>query len=98
MGFVVHAPSGPPVIVSAPFPVPNRLLHPSPCSSIGAPSGSGPRCAPDSAAPWDFPKVCPPAIRATVSSSFMAMRRKVSRMSRAAAIGSGFPFGPSGFT
>jgi hypothetical protein len=35
---------------------------------------------------------------ATVSSSFMAMRAKVSRMSRAAASGSGVPFGPSGFT
>src|SRR5580700_8205647 len=43
-------------------------------------------------------KVCPPAMSATVSSSFIAIRAKVSRISRAAAIGSGFPFGPSGFT
>jgi hypothetical protein len=35
---------------------------------------------------------------ATVSSSFIAMRAKVSRMSRAEASGSGLPFGPSGFT
>src|ERR1700745_2047750 len=33
--------SGPPVIASAPLPVPNRLFQPSPCSSIGAASGSG---------------------------------------------------------
>ena len=39
---------------------------------------------------------CPPAMSATVSSSFIAMRRNVSRMSRAAAFGSGLPFGPSG--
>ena len=51
-----------------------------------------------SAAPWVLPKVCPPAMSATVSSSFMAMRANVSRMSRAAATGSGLPFGPSGFT
>lgn len=34
----------------------------------------------------------------TVSSSFIAIRANVSRISRAAAIGSGFPLGPSGFT
>ena len=33
-----------------------------------------------------------------VSSSFIAMRKKVSRMSLAAATGSGLPFGPAGFT
>ena len=49
-------------------------------------------------APWVFPKEWPPAIRATVSSSFIAIRRNVSRMSRAAATGSGWPLGPSGFT
>ena len=32
------------------------------------------------------------------SSSFIAMRENVSRISRAAATGSGLPFGPSGFT
>ena len=49
-------------------------------------------------APWVLPNVCPPAMSATVSSSFIAMRRNVSRMSLAAATGSGLPFGPSGFT
>ena len=63
-----------------------------------APSGSGPTYLLGSAAPWVLPKVCPPAISATVSSSFIAMRSNVSRMSRAAASGSGLPFGPSGFT
>jgi hypothetical protein len=38
------------------------------------------------------------AMSATVSSSFMAMRRNVSRMSLAAASALGLPFGPSGFT
>ena len=38
------------------------------------------------------------AMSATVSSSFIAMRAKVSRMSRADASGSGLPSGPSGFT
>ena len=49
-------------------------------------------------APCVLPKVWPPAISATVSSSFIAMRAKVSRMSLAAATGSGLPFGPSGLT
>ena len=39
------------------------------------------------AAPCVLPKVWPPAMSATVSSSFMAMRAKVSRMSRARACG-----------
>jgi hypothetical protein len=50
------------------------------------------------AAPWVLPNVWPPMISAAVSSSFIAMRLKVSRMSVAAASGSGLPFGPSGFT
>jgi hypothetical protein len=45
-----------------------------------------------------LPKVWPPAISATISSSFIAIRPNASRMSAAAAIGSGLPFGPSGFT
>ena len=49
-------------------------------------------------APCVLPKVWPPAISATVSSSFIAMRLNVSRISLAAAIGSGLPFGPSGLT
>jgi hypothetical protein len=42
--------------------------------------------------------VWPPAISATVSSSFIAIRKNVSRISFAAAIGSGLPPGPSGLT
>jgi hypothetical protein len=49
-------------------------------------------------APWHLPKVWPPAVSATVSASSIAMRPKVSRMSRPEPIGSGLPFGPSGFT
>ena len=45
-----------------------------------------------------FAEGVPPAMSATVSSSFIAMRPNVSRMSSAAAIGSGLPLGPSGFT
>ena len=63
-----------------------------------AASGSGPTYLLGSAAPCVLPKVCPPALSATVSSSFMAIRAKVSRMSRADKSGSGFPSGPSGLT
>jgi hypothetical protein len=49
-------------------------------------------------APWVLPKVWPPAMSATVSSSFIAIRRKVSRMNQAAACGSALPRGPSGLT
>src|SRR5215470_3662390 len=87
--------SGPPVIASGPLPVPNLLVQPRPCSSIGAASGAGPT-SDGSPAPWVLPKVWPPAISATVSSSFIAIRRNVSRISLAAARGSGLPFGPSG--
>src|SRR5579862_3764985 len=48
--------SGPPVIVSAPIPVPNLLLQPRPWSSITAPSGSAPM-KDGSPAPWVLPKV-----------------------------------------
>src|ERR1700721_2204266 len=61
---------------------------------MSAPSGSRPTCE-AGAAPWVLPKVWPPAIRATVSSSSIAMRPKVSRISGAAATGSGLPSGPS---
>ena len=97
-GVVVQAPSRPLVIVSPPLPVPKLFFQPRPCSSMGAPSGSRPTYWLGSAAPWVLPNVCPPAMSATVSSSFIAMRRNVSRMSLAAASGSGLPFGPSGFT
>nr|WP_253259365.1 hypothetical protein [Subtercola boreus] len=40
--------------------------------------------------PWLLPKSWPPAISATVSSSFIAIRVNVMRMSRAEPIGSPF--------
>ena len=86
------------MIVDAPLPVPNEFFQPKPISWSGAPSGDGPTNLDGSAAPCVLPKVWPPAMSATVSSSFIAMRPKVSRMSRAEAIGSGLPSGPSGFT
>jgi hypothetical protein len=44
-GVVVQAPSRPLVIVSGPLPLPKLFFQPRPCSSMGAPSGSGPTCA-----------------------------------------------------
>src|SRR6266704_4563939 len=43
--------SGPPVMASAPKPVPCLLFQPRPCSSIKAPSVSGP-ISDGSPAPW----------------------------------------------
>src|SRR6266550_8081673 len=40
IGSLVHAPSSPLVIVSAPFPVPKLLFQPRPWCSTGQPSGS----------------------------------------------------------
>ena len=85
------------MIASWPLPVPWVLIQPRPCASTGAASGSGPTRSPGPA-PWVLPKLCPPAMSAMVSSSFIAIRRKVSRMSLAAFSGSGSPFGPSGLT
>ena len=93
-GFADHAPSSP--LVNG-QPEPALFFQPRPCCSVGAPAGSGPTFS-SLTAPWVLPKVCPPAISATVSSSSMDIRLKVSRMSRAAATGSGLAFGPSGFT
>ena len=98
VGVVVHAPSNPLVMVLPALPLPRVFFQPRPCSSMLAAAGSFPTYLLGSAAPWVLPKVWPPAISATVSSSFIAMRAKVSRISRAEAIGSGFPLGPSGFT
>ena len=67
MGVVDHVTSGPPPIVSPPLPDLYVLTHPSPWFSIGATSGGGPTND-GGAAPWVFPKVCPPAMSATVSS------------------------------
>ena len=97
VGVVVQVTSRPLVIVSPPLPLPKLLLQPRPCASSSQASGSLPTFE-AGAAPCVLPKLWPPAIRATVSSSSIAMRPKVSRMSCAAAIGSGLPSGPSGLT
>ena len=97
IGFVVHGPSIPLVIVSTPIPDAYLFFQPKPIISIGEPSGSASTSA-SSPAPCALPKVCPPAVRATVSSSFIAIRLKVSLTSSADNAGSGIPFGPSGFT
>ena len=49
---------------------------------MGAISGGGPTSSAFTM-PWLLPKAWPPAMRATVSSSFMAMREKEMRISRA---------------
>ena len=69
-----------------------------PAPRSARPRARAPTYSSGSAAPWVLPNVWPPAISATVSSSFIAIRPNVSRMSRAAASGSGLPFGPSGLT
>src|SRR5690606_7095587 len=97
VGVGVHAPSMPLPIVSLLLPLPYLLIQPRPWASMGASSGDGPTWL-ALPAPWAFPNVWPPAVRATVSSSFMPILAKVSLMSRALANGSGLPFGPSGFT
>src|SRR5260221_14778247 len=56
VGVCVQVTSGPPVIASAPLPVPNLLIQPRPWSSIPAGSGSGPTSV-ASPAPWALPKV-----------------------------------------
>ena len=63
-----------------------------------APWGSAPTYLSGSAAPCALPKVCPPATKATVSSSFIAILPKVILISCADFKGFGSPFGPSGFT
>ena len=98
VGVGVHVTSRPEVMASWSLPVPKDCFQPRPCSSSGAPSGSVPTYFSGSAAPWVLPKVWPPAMRATVSSSFIAIRPNVSRMSRAEESGSGVPLGPSGLT
>ena len=96
VGVVVQVTSRPLVIASGPAPVLKEFFHPRPCCSIGAPSGSASTWSSGFAAPCVLPKECPPAISATVSSSFIAMRANVSRMSRAAASGSGLTIGALG--
>ncbi len=97
MGVGVHAPSRPLVMVSLPLPLPWVFSQPKPIEWTGQPSGSGPTRS-GSPAPWVLPKVWPPAISATVSSSFIAIAAKVTRMSWAAESGSALLRGPSGLT
>ena len=62
-------------MASAALPEPWLLIQPRPMPWTGQPSGSGPtRSA--SPAPWVLPNEWPPAISATVSSSFIAIRRE----------------------
>src|SRR3974390_672526 len=56
VGVCVQMTSSPLPIASPPFPVPNLLFHPRPCSSMPAASGSGPT-SDTSPAPWVLPKV-----------------------------------------
>src|SRR5436190_19041959 len=51
VGLLVHAPSSPLVMVWAPLPLRYLFFQPRPCSSIGAPSGSGPTFSTAGAAP-----------------------------------------------
>ena len=97
VGLAVQGPSMPLVVVSRPTPEPWAFFHPNPICSIAPPSGSAPTSS-GSPAPCALPNVWPPATKATVSSSFIAIRPKVSRISCALNSGSGLPFGPSGFT
>ena len=97
VGFWVQLPSMPLVIVNSPAPVPSGLCQPRPMASSGAISGGAPILS-ALTMPWLLPKAWPPAIRATVSSLFIAMRLNEMRMSRAEPIGSPSEFEPSGFT
>ena len=97
VGSGVQLPSMPLVIVNSALPEPLGLCQPRPIASIGAISGGAPISV-DFTMPWLLPKAWPPAIRATVSSLFIAMREKVTRMSRADPIGSPLAYGPSGLT
>src|ERR1700735_1587944 len=56
VGVWLQVTSGPPVIASAPLPVPNLLFQPRPCSSMLAASCPGPTSV-GSPAPWVLPKV-----------------------------------------
>src|ERR1700722_2317275 len=80
VGLVVQVTSRPLVMASPAMPVLYALVQPRPRFSIGAPSGSCARWVPGPA-PWVLPKGWPPAISATVSSSFFALRPKVIRVS-----------------
>ena len=83
---------------SLPTPVPHLFCQPMPCCSTPAAAGAAPTHFEGSAAPCALPKLWPPAISATVSSSFIAIWPNASRMSFAEAAGSGLASGPSGLT
>src|SRR5262249_13999839 len=71
VGVWVQVTSSPLVIASVPLPVRKLLFQPRPCCSMLVASGAGPTSF-ASPAPWVLPKVWPPAISATVSSSSIA--------------------------
>src|SRR5215216_6508751 len=52
IGSLVQVPSRPLVIACGPLPLPYLFFQPRPCSSTGAPSGSGPTFSTAGAAPW----------------------------------------------
>ena len=85
-------------MVSRPLPVPKLFRQPRPCSSSGAPSGSGPTyCVRVGGAVGLAEGVAAGDQR----DGLLVVHRhaaNVSRMSRAEASGSGLPFGPSGLT
>src|SRR6185295_3672251 len=56
VGVCDHVTSGPPVMASAPIPLPYLLRQPRPWDSISQPSGSGPTCE-GSPAPCALPKL-----------------------------------------
>src|ERR1700710_3041785 len=71
VGVVVHVTSSPLVLVPAPLPEPMLFFEPKLCKFISTAAGSLPNLSAEPA-PWVLQKLCPPAIRATVSSSFIA--------------------------
>jgi len=77
------------------LPVPKLLSSPGPALDAGR-FRSSPHVL--FAGAVGFAEGVAPANERTVSSSFIAMRAKVSRISLAAATGSGLPFGPCGLT
>src|SRR5438270_10185053 len=73
VGSLVHAPSSPLVIASAPVPLPELFFQPRSCCSTGAASGSGPMYL-GSTAPWVFPSGWRLMVSANFFSHFIAIR------------------------
>ncbi len=87
-----------PDVVMWPLPISSlSVSQPRPCMCNASDAGFLPKLS-AGLAPCALPKAWPPAVSATVSSEFIAMREKVARMSRADCSGSGLPPGPSGLT